>query len=212
MQKIELIAARSASLLEANRVIATIASQTNLLAMNAAIEAAHAGDSGKGFAVVADEIRKLAETSASQSKNIKGEINQVQEAITQVVSTSRGTEQIFSRVSERIGETDALVREVRGAMNEQKEGSSQILKTLQVVNGVTVNVENGSKEMNSGNQIILSEISGIKEGSADIQQNIERIASGFKAIETSAESVSVATEKIVRHIQRMEAAVGYFKT
>jgi methyl-accepting chemotaxis protein len=211
MQKIELIVARSATLLEANKVIAAIASQTNLLAMNAAIEAAHAGDSGRGFAVVADEIRNLAETSAKQSKNIKTEINQVQQAISDVVTTSRASEQVFSQVSERIGETDALVQEVREAMNEQKEGSSQILNTLKVVNDVTINVQSGSKEMNEGNRVILSKISDIKEGSLQIQRNIEQIASGFKAIETSTTGVSTATEKVVDNIHRMEIAAGHFK-
>ncbi|MDR0722509.1 MAG: methyl-accepting chemotaxis protein [Treponema sp.] len=212
MKKIELIAERSAALLEANKVISTIASQTNLLAMNAAIEAAHAGDTGKGFAVVADEIRKLAETSAGQSKNIREEINLVQQAIAEVVTTSKDSESAFTRVSERIGKTDAIVREVRQAMNEQKEGSSQILKTLQVVNEVTSNVRKGSKEMGTGNNTMITTISLLRDSSRQIQQNIEQIASGFDEIESSSKSVSEVAEKTVKNIQGMESVVKHFKT
>jgi methyl-accepting chemotaxis protein len=212
MKKIELIAERSAALLEANKVISTIASQTNLLAMNAAIEAAHAGDTGKGFAVVADEIRKLAETSAGQSKNIREEINLVQQAIAEVVTTSKDSESAFTRVSERIGKTDAIVREVRQAMNEQKEGSSQILKTLQVVNEVTSNVRKGSKEMGTGNNTMITTISLLRDSSRQIQQNIEQIASGFGEIEGSSRRVSEVADKTVKNIHGMESVVKHFKT
>ncbi|MDR2633281.1 MAG: methyl-accepting chemotaxis protein [Treponema sp.] len=212
MKKIELIAERSAALLEANKVISTIASQTNLLAMNAAIEAAHAGDTGKGFAVVADEIRKLAETSAGQSKNIREEINLVQQAIAEVVTTSKDSESAFTRVSERIGQTDAIVREVRQAMNEQKEGSSQILKTLQVVNEVTANVRKGSKEMSTGNNTMITTISMLRDSSRQIQQNIEQIAYGFNEIESNSKTVSEVAEKTVKNIQGMESVVKHFKT
>jgi methyl-accepting chemotaxis protein len=212
MKKIELIAERSAALLEANKVISTIASQTNLLAMNAAIEAAHAGDTGKGFAVVADEIRKLAETSAGQSKNIREEINLVQQAIAEVVTTSKDSESAFTRVSERIGKTDAIVREVRQAMNEQKEGSSQILKTLQVVNEVTASVRKGSKEMGTGNNTMIATISLLRDSSRQIQQSIEQIASGFDEIAISSKSVSEVAEKTVKNIQGMESVVKHFKT
>ncbi|MDR2518973.1 MAG: methyl-accepting chemotaxis protein [Spirochaetaceae bacterium] len=211
-KKIELIAERSAALLEANKVIAVIASQTNLLAMNAAIEAAHAGATGQGFAVVADEIRKLAETSAAQSKNIRQEINLVQEAISEVVNASKDSEGAFSRVSDRIGQTDSLVREVKEAMNEQKAGSSQILATLHAMKDISVRVRNSSKDMSAGNQTILSAITHLKDASYEIQRNIGQIASGFNTIETDTRKVSDAAEKTVQTIAHIEAVVGHFKT
>ncbi|MDR1747542.1 MAG: methyl-accepting chemotaxis protein, partial [Spirochaetaceae bacterium] len=184
MKKIALITERSATLLEANKVISAIASQTNLLAMNAAIEAAHAGDTGRGFSVVADEIRKLAETSAEQSKTIRSEINLVQQAISEVVAASKESESAFSRVSERIAETDSIVQEVQHAMLEQREGSGQILSALKEMNEITLHVQTSSREMGNGNNAILAEITRLRESTREIQQNIQQVSSGAAQIES----------------------------
>lgn len=211
-KRVEDIENRSKALLEANKVISTIASQTNLLAMNAAIEAAHAGDAGRGFSVVADEIRKLAETSSQQSKAIKEEIRQVQEAISEVVTVSRNTEDAFMQVSERIGETDALVKEVQQAMVEQKEGSTQVLDALKSMNDITSQVQSGSKEMSAGNNTVLAEIVRLRETTDEIRQEIDAISAGTDEIRTSAKGVSQMAERTMGTIIAMDEAVSHFKT
>jgi methyl-accepting chemotaxis protein len=209
---IEQISARSEALLEANKAIAAIASKTNLLAMNAAIEAAHAGEAGRGFSVVADEIRLLAETSAGQSKTIRTELAQVQKSIVEVVSSSKDSENSFARVSERIGETDALVREVQQAMAEQKEGSAQVLEALRSMNEITSQVRSGSQEMSAGNKTVLEEIVRLRDATAEIADSIEEMSVGAKGIAAGATRVSEMATGTGDTIRWMDEAIGCFKT
>lgn len=210
--RIEQISERSEALLEANKVISTIASQTNLLAMNAAIEAAHAGEAGRGFSVVADEIRRLAETSAGQSKTIRTELSQVQKAIEEVVTSSKESEESFARVAERIGETEALVREVQHAMLEQKEGSKQVLDALRSMNDITSQVKTGSEEMSAGNNTVLEEIGRLREATADIKDSMEEMEIGASGIADSAKKVSEMAKGTMDTISAMEEAIGCFRT
>ena len=138
---IQRIADQSSSMVDANSIIQNIAEQTNLLAMNAAIEAAHAGDAGKGFSVVADEIRKLAETSAEQSNKIGIELNNIQAGIKQVVDASLESEKSFQAVSTKIIFTGELVSQIKGAMEEQQSGSQQIMEALQAMNNSTSKIK-----------------------------------------------------------------------
>jgi methyl-accepting chemotaxis protein len=209
--RISQISERSETLLEANSAITKIASQTNLLAMNAAIEAAHAGEAGKGFSVVADEIRNLAETSSEQSHTIGAELAQVRKEIEEIVESSRGTAASFSRVMQKLADTDRIVQEVKNAMAEQKEGSSQVLEALKSMNEITSNVRTGSKEMGAGNATILAAMSGLRDAASEIQRSMEEMTGGVKAITGSARKVSEIAEGTAGTIGRMEDAIGRFK-
>jgi len=211
-ERVEQISARSEALIEANKVISTISSRTNLLAMNAAIEAAHAGEAGRGFSVVADEIRHLAETAAAQSKTIRDELGQVQKAILEVVASSRAAEESFAGVAEKIGETDALVKEVHQAMLEQKEGSTQVLEALRSMNDITSQVRTGSLEMSAGNKTVLEEIGRLREATAEIKGSMDEMAVGADGVTHSAKQVSGMAEGTMDTIRKMEEAIGCFKT
>lgn len=210
--KILEISERSQALREANAMIAAIASQTNLLAMNAAIEAAHAGDAGRGFSVVADEIRALAENSTKQSKAIKTNLGEVQAGIDEVVESSAESVDSFSGVAISIGETDALVKEISLAMEEQRGGSSQILEALKAMNEITLQVSTGSGEMRDGNNGVLAEISRLQASARAIADSVDEMAAGADGLTAGAKGVSRIAESTRQAIKAISEALDRFKT
>jgi len=135
------IARESESLLEINAVMQNIASQTNLLSMNAAIEAAHAGESGRGFAVVADEIRKLAESSSKQSKTIGGVLKSIKGSIDKITKSTDAVLGKFSAIESGVKTVVDQEENILNAMEEQGQGSKQILQAVGNVNEVTHQVK-----------------------------------------------------------------------
>ena len=124
------IAEESGSLMEASSVIQHIASQTNLLAMNAAIEAAHAGEAGKGFAVVADEIRKLAEDSAMQGKTITTTLKTLSGEIETLSASSKTVEEKFNAIFTLAEQVKAMSDQLTESMREQENGSKEVLSAI----------------------------------------------------------------------------------
>jgi len=209
-KKITEITENSKALQEANKVIAAIAAQTNLLAMNAAIEAAHAGDAGMGFAVVADEIRKLAENSSFNSKKIKTVLADVQHGIDAVVTASQESKESFNRVAEQIGTTDSIVQEFRMAIGEQQEGANQILEALKQMNEISVQVKEGSTEMNEGSKTILREVALLHSSSSDITECVGSMSTGIDDVDKEANLVAVMAETTQTTIDQLDKAVGSF--
>jgi methyl-accepting chemotaxis protein len=210
-ERIAQISEQSESLMEANSAIGAIASQTNLLAMNAAIEAAHAGEAGKGFSVVADEIRRLAETSAQQSKAIGAKMRSIQESINGIVEASGESEKAFDDLGSKIASTDSLVAEVKQAMAEQREGSSQILEAIRDMNGVTGQVRTSSAEMSEGNKAVLQGIEKLKAASKAIEESVRSIAESAESIRSGAQGVATIAERNGETVAKMEERIGRFR-
>jgi methyl-accepting chemotaxis protein len=202
---------QSASLMEANAVISAIAAQTNLLAMNAAIEAAHAGDAGRGFSVVADEIRKLAESAASQSKQVKTNINAIRADIEKVVTDSQVAEAAFDNTLGMIRRIDNLESELKSAMAEQEEGSNQILEALTAINSVTSEVRVGSNEMTASSSAIKAEMTNLLGETQLIRQGMEEITIGTVEINKTLNEISDLGAKNKEYIDAVMGETGRFK-
>ncbi|MGP1523848.1 MAG: methyl-accepting chemotaxis protein, partial [Treponema sp.] len=189
------IAERSEALLEASQVIQNIASQTNLLAMNAAIEAAHAGEAGKGFAVVADEIRKLAEESNTQGKQIGVVIKESTEIIGRLTEAGAQAEKTFIDVYEsvsKISEKEDLIVQV---MYEQETNGKQVLEAIKKINDVTAEVSSGSAEMLEGGNQIAVEMRKLADITRETTDSMNEIASGAEQITNAVEEVNEITQK-----------------
>jgi methyl-accepting chemotaxis protein len=205
------IARESEGLLEINAVMESIASQTNLLSMNAAIEAAHAGEAGKGFAVVADEIRKLSESSSEQSKTISTVLKKIKESIDTI---SRSTNEVMNKF-EAIDSGVRIVSEqeenIRSAMEEQNTGSRQILEAIGQLNQLTQRVKNGSEEMLEGSRQVIQEGQHLELVTQDISGSMNEMAGGANNINTAVNDVQNLTKQNRENINILVREVAKFK-
>ncbi len=209
--KIEIMGEQSKMLGNANKTIREIASQTNLLAMNAAIEAAHAGDAGMGFSVVAVEIRKLSETSTAQSKEIGEQLKNIQNSIKEIIEASNESRLAFNEVSDEIKSTDYLVKEIAVAMDEQNSDSEQINLSLDSMNNSTEVVISAVKEMSEGNASILKEIQNLQSSTVELKQHMEQMEAGAETIKQTGNALSDISQQMSASIDDIGGQVDQFQ-
>ena len=210
-QNIQEIARESEGLLEINSVMENIASQTNLLSMNAAIEAAHAGEAGKGFAVVADEIRKLAENSSEQLKTISTVLKKIKSSIDKITQSTDNVLKRFEAIDTGISTVAEQEMNIRNAMEEQGHGSKQILEAISLVNETTQIVKNMSEEMLVGAREVIREGDTLEKATLEITGGINEMVSGSDQVNSAVNGINELSKRNSESISLLTRDVLRFK-
>jgi methyl-accepting chemotaxis protein dmcA len=205
------IATQSDTLVKASNVIQSIAGQTNLLAMNASIEAAHAGDSGKGFSVVASEIRKLAEQSNAQGKMIAQSLKGITEIIADLVNAGNGAQTAFDdvfRLANKIAEQEDSIT---NALQEQSNGNQEVLAAMREITNSSMQVRQGSDEMLQGGLQVSHEMKNLENLTVTITNAMNEMVNGATEINRAVQEVNNIVRKNEENIVALDSEIGKFR-
>jgi methyl-accepting chemotaxis protein len=198
------------TIVEMASVIKGIASQTNLLAMNAAIEAAHAGDAGRGFAVVAEEIRKLAEESNSSSRDIATSIQSIVLKIDQATKANIETSVVFGGIDTKIQEVGQSMDEIYRTIEEVQSGSRETLAAMTSLSEGSVHVSEGAGAIDESSSEIRLTMSSLSRVSSEVTSSISEITVGVHSIGDTVRVVSELSNEIGEGSLQLDAEVARF--
>lgn len=200
------------SLVQATSVIDGIASQTNLLSMNAAIEAAHAGESGRGFAVVAEEIRILAESAAQNAKTIGDSLGKNADDIRSLDTFAENVAVQYAEIERQIEIAANAFNEITAAMEELSTGADEITHAVVDLRESTGAVEGGANRIRERTDTIRERSEVVSSVSTHAMQGMEEIDAGTSEISSSMHELTNAVTNLSRSISRVEEALASFTT
>ena len=207
---IESIAGSADAIRSVVQVIEDISQRINLLAMNAAIEAAHAGEAGRGFAVVAEEIRKLAESTADNSARIGTSVQDIVDRITETSSRSRETGESIKTIANETDEASRAMGEILLSLNELNQGTSQITEALQHLVQTSLTVKDTTQQVEQRSRSSREALSVITSLSAENDQGIQEIANAMHEIRLSIEQIRELGTTNIENLRSISGEIGNF--
>jgi ABC-type sugar transport system substrate-binding protein len=192
------------------QVINGIASQTNLLAMNAAIEAAHAGEFGKGFGVVADEIRKLAETTAQNTKNIGQNLSAIIKSIQQAVELTQKTDTSIKTMTGGIQEVSQSMREIIDSMKEMSAGTVEMTQSLSQLVMITNDVKHSTQQIEKEAEKIDTSMDSVMVLSSSTNQVTKEITDSMENINIGINNSNTLGAQNFEFIEIMKRSIERF--